>query len=77
MSMTDYQTFNLGNLRLQGGATLRGAWIAYKTYGTLNAAKDNVIVFPTFFGGSITLMRRLSGRGRLWTRRGISSSCRT
>ena len=49
--MTDYDIFNLGDLRLQGGATLRGAWIAYKTYGTLNAAKDNAIVFPTFFGG--------------------------
>ena len=49
--MIDYQTFNLGNLVLQSGATLRGAWLAYETYGELNAAKDNVIVFPTFYGG--------------------------
>ena len=36
---------------MQSGATLRGAWLAYETYGELNAAKDNVIVFPTFYGG--------------------------
>ena len=30
---------------------MRGAWLAYETYGELNAAKDNVIVFPTFYGG--------------------------
>ena len=51
--MTDYQTFNLGNLRLQGGATLRGAWLAYKTYGTTErGAGQRAIVFPTFFRGA-------------------------
>ena len=62
--MTDYQIFELGNLRLQGGATLRGAWIAYKTYGTLNAAKDNVIVFPTFFGGQHYANEAIIGPGQ-------------
>ena len=61
--MTDYNIFELGNLRLQGGATLRGAWIAYKTYGTLNAAKDNVIVFPTFFGGQHYANEAIIGPG--------------
>ena len=75
--MTDYEIFNLGNLRLQSDATLRGAWLAYKTYGELNAAKDNVIVFRRFLGGSITRTRPSSGRGRRWTRSGISSSCLT
>ena len=27
------------------------AKLAYKTYGELNAARDNVIVMPTFYGG--------------------------
>ena len=62
--MTDYSIFNLGNLRLQGGATLRGAWIAYKTYGTLNAAKDNAIVFPTFFGGQHYANEAIIGPGQ-------------
>ena len=33
----DYEIFDLGNVVLQGGATLRNAKLAYKTYGTLNA----------------------------------------
>ena len=49
--MPDYEIFELGNLALQAGATLRGAQLAFKTYGSLNSAKDNVIVYPTFFGG--------------------------
>ena len=47
--MPDYQVFELGDVALQSGLTLRAARLAYKTYGSLNARKDNVIVFPTFF----------------------------
>jgi homoserine O-acetyltransferase len=39
--------FQLGDVRLQEGQTLRGAFLAYNTYGTLSPAKDNVIVYPT------------------------------
>ena len=49
--MTDYAIYELGNVVLQRGATLRGCKLAYKTYGTLNAAKDNVIVYPTWYSG--------------------------
>src|SRR3954454_10641140 len=49
--MTDYAIFELGNFTLQRGATLRGCKLAYKTYGTLSAAKDNVIVYPTWYSG--------------------------
>ena len=52
--MPDYEIFDLGNLALQSGATLRGAKLAFKTYGNLNPAKNNVIVYPTFFGGQHT-----------------------
>ena len=62
--MADYQTFDLGNLALQGGATLRGAWLAYRTYGRLNAAGDNAIVFPTFFGGQHYQNEAIIGAGR-------------
>ena len=62
--MTDYQTFDLGNLRLQSGATLRGARLAYKTYGTLNVTKDNAIVFPTFFGGQHYQNENIIGPGQ-------------
>ena len=62
--MTDYEIFDLGNLRLQSGATLRGAKLAYQTYGRLNAAKDNAVVFPTFFGGQHYQNAAIIGPGR-------------
>ena len=48
--MADYQVFEAGNVVLQSGLTYRGARLAYKTFGTLNAAKSNVIVHPTSYG---------------------------
>src|SRR5919109_809167 len=47
----DYETFDLGNVVLQGGATLRDAKLAYKTYGQLNGDKSNAIVYPTWYSG--------------------------
>ena len=47
----DYETFELGDVQLARGATLRDAKLAYKTYGTLNGAKRNAIVYPTWYSG--------------------------
>jgi homoserine O-acetyltransferase/O-succinyltransferase len=47
----DYEIFDLGNVTLQGGATLRDAKLAYKTFGELNADKSNAIVYPTWYSG--------------------------
>ena len=47
----DYEIYNLGDARLQRGATIRNCQLAYKTFGTLNARKDNVIVYPTWYSG--------------------------
>jgi homoserine O-acetyltransferase/O-succinyltransferase len=44
--MVDYEVFDLGDLRLQMGATLRDAKLAYKTYGELNQDRSNVVVYP-------------------------------
>jgi homoserine O-acetyltransferase len=46
---TDYEIFNAGDVTLQSGELFAGMRLAYKTYGRLNAAKDNVIVYPTSF----------------------------
>lgn len=48
--MADYEIFELGQVVLQCGLTLPQAKLAYKTYGELNTARDNVIVMPTFYG---------------------------
>ena len=45
----DYQVFNAGNVVLQSGRTFRNMFVAYKTFGTLNADKSNVIVYPTSY----------------------------
>ncbi|WP_342713004.1 alpha/beta fold hydrolase [Bradyrhizobium sp. B124] len=45
----DYEVFEAGEVTLQGGAVFPQLALAYKTYGTLNAAKDNVILYPTSF----------------------------
>ena len=48
----NHEVFGLGAVRLQSGATLPDARIAYKTYGSLNARGDNAIVMPTFYTGT-------------------------
>src|SRR6516164_9423277 len=48
--MPDYHIFEAGDVLLQSGLTYRGARLAYKTHGTLNAARSNVIVYPTSYG---------------------------
>jgi homoserine O-acetyltransferase len=50
MTERDYEIFELGDLPLQCGLTLRNAQLAYKTYGRLDAARGNVIVYPTSYG---------------------------
>jgi homoserine O-acetyltransferase/O-succinyltransferase len=49
--MPDHEVFELGDIVLQSGLTLRQAKLAYKTYGKLAASRDNVVVMPTFYGG--------------------------
>ena len=73
--MTDCQIFDAGNVVLQSGLTYRNARFAYKTYGTLNADKSNVIVYPaprTVHSTPISNGR--SARGGRSTRRSTSSS---
>ncbi|KAH7323271.1 Alpha/Beta hydrolase protein [Stachybotrys elegans] len=48
--MTGVQTFKLGDFELQSGAKLNGAWIAYKTFGDSSLP---VVLYPTWFSGSI------------------------
>jgi homoserine O-acetyltransferase len=62
--MPDYQIFEAGDVVLQSGLTYRGAKLAYKTFGTLNAAKSNAIVHPTSFGAQHTDLEWAVGEGR-------------
>lgn len=42
----------LGNFKLESGAVIQDCRIGYRTYGHLNKAKTNGILFPTWFGGN-------------------------
>ncbi|GAA1822503.1 alpha/beta fold hydrolase [Microlunatus capsulatus] len=42
--------FALGDLDVELGGTIRGAELAWQAHGTLNAARDNVVVHPCSYG---------------------------
>ena len=62
--MADYDTFALGDFPLQSAATLWQAQLAYKTYGTLSAAGDNVVLIPTFYASQHTDCELMFAPGR-------------
>jgi homoserine O-acetyltransferase len=47
--ITESGVFELGDVLLQSGELLRGARMAWKSYGMLSAARDNVIIYPTSY----------------------------
>ena len=52
-----FEVHDIGDLPLAEGDTLRGCRLAYTTLGTLNAAKDNAILVPTWYSGNLSVMR--------------------
>ena len=59
----DHDIFETENFELQSGVTLPMARLAYKTHGTLSAAKDNVIVYPSRYAGTHADQTYLIGPG--------------
>ncbi|MBI5617125.1 MAG: alpha/beta fold hydrolase [Gammaproteobacteria bacterium] len=55
---------HLGDLPLAGGGVLANAKLAFQTYGLLNDARDNCIVFPTYYTGTHESNARMIGPGR-------------
>jgi homoserine O-acetyltransferase/O-succinyltransferase len=63
--MSDAATLlELEDVTLQSGAELRGAKLAYVTRGTLNAAGDNAILFPSYYTGTHRENLAMVGPGR-------------
>jgi homoserine O-acetyltransferase len=60
----DCDVFELGDVALQSGATLKDGKLAYKSYGTLDASGANVVVLPTFYTGTHTRNEGYFGAGR-------------
>lgn len=61
--MTPHELYALGDFPFSDGTTLPDARLAYTTYGELNAARDNVIVFPTWYSGTHADLEWLIGPG--------------
>jgi homoserine O-acetyltransferase len=64
LSRLGLQIFPLGDVVLQSGATLWKASLAYQTYGTLSAARDNAVLIPTFYAGHHTDVELMLAAGR-------------
>src|ERR1700688_2180325 len=62
--MSDYEIFDLNDIELQSGHTLYDAKIAFKTHRTLNAKRDNVVIFPTWYSAFHMDNEWLVGEGR-------------
>ena len=50
--MADHQMFDVADFALQRGGVLPTARLAYKTLGTLNAARDNAVLVPSWYSGT-------------------------
>ena len=58
------EIFELGDFQLSTGFTLPNAKLAYRTHGTLNKEKNNVILFPHFLAGSPDSLEMYIGQVR-------------
>ena len=63
--MRDFNKFELGNIKLLSGKILKSARLVYKTYGTLNKKKSNVVLLPTFYTGTHIRNEGFIGKNRV------------
>lgn len=61
----DQQFANIGDLKLQSGQTIHDCVVGYRTFGTMNPQKTNVVVFPTYLGGRSADLAGRIGAGKL------------
>jgi homoserine acetyltransferase len=57
----DYQTYDLGNFKLQSGQSIPDAWIAYKTFGE---SSNPAILYPSWYSGLISDNEWLIGKDK-------------
>jgi len=66
VALAQQQQFaNIGDLKLENGGLIRNCRVGYRTFGQLNAAKSNVVVFPTWAGGTTEQLQSSIGSGKL------------
>jgi homoserine O-acetyltransferase len=61
----EQQFASLGDFRLESGEIIRDCRIGYRTFGKLDAAKSNAVLFPTWFTGTTKDLIEQVGPGKL------------
>ena len=51
-AQTDFQLVNIGDFTTTDGNVIKDCKVGYTTVGKLNSDKSNVVLWPTWFGGS-------------------------
>lgn len=60
-----YEEYDIGDLVLEEGGTIRNCKLAFATLGALNPKKDNAILICTWYSGTSKIMADVyTGRGR-------------
>lgn len=60
-----FEMISIGSLELEEGGVLPDCTLAVATHGTLNAAKNNAILVPTWYSGTSKIMEQVYiGKGR-------------
>jgi len=60
-----FEIHDLGPFLLENGGTIRNLQLAYATFGELSAARDNAILFPTWYSGTTKILEQAYiGQGR-------------
>ena len=61
----DQQFAHIGDFKLESGGVIRDCVMGYRTFGKMNSAKNNVVIFPTYFGGSSSDLDSFIGTGKI------------
>jgi len=61
----EQQFASLGDFKVRSGEVIRDCRIGYRTFGTLNEQRSNVIVFPTWASGTTEQLKSNIGPSRL------------
>jgi homoserine O-acetyltransferase len=64
-SAQQLQFADLGECKLTSGESIQNCRIGYRTFGTLNAAKSNAVLFPTWFTGTTADLEGQIGPGKV------------
>jgi homoserine O-acetyltransferase/O-succinyltransferase len=57
------KSYALGRFTFESGASIENAHVTYATWGTLNAAGDNAVLLPSWYGGRAVSYQFLIGDG--------------